>query len=58
MMKWKVMKGTEVGMKIVQNEGGNVAKRKEGRKKEGRKEGKKQGRRKEERKERKKGGGN
>ena len=31
-MKWKVMKGTEVGMKIVQNEGGNVAKRKEGRK--------------------------
>ena len=44
MMKWKVMKGTEVGMKIVQNEGGNVAKRKQGRKevKEGRKEGRKE----------------
>ena len=40
MMKWKVMRderGTEVGIKIVQNEGGNVAKRKEGRK-EGRRE--------------------
>ena len=38
MMKWKVMRderGTEVGIKIVQNEGGNVAKRKEGRKEGG-----------------------